>query len=242
MVTHFFASHRPRWVSLIALGLVASMASQIQAGLITVPTTLGPAEQYRLAFVTDGLHEADSSDITVYNTFVTNTANGIPELTDLSTTWKAIASTASIDARDNTGTLPSYAGGSLGVPIFLLNDTLLAPSYDFLWSTNDLVNGLGIDEYGDVQDGRTWTGSDQFGQALSPLGASFPTYGEAGWTDEMWISYGPDVGQTANFHFYAMSGLLTTPTATPEPSSFFIMSVWAVGMLGYGVLRKRKRG
>ena len=47
----------------------------------------------------------------------------------------SIASTALVDARDNTSTVPSTAtGGSLGVPIFLLNDMKLVDSNDDLWN------------------------------------------------------------------------------------------------------------
>src|SRR5262245_19190294 len=101
--------------------LIASSASGIP---ITAPTGLNPGDLYRLAFVTSTTRSAYSSNIDDYNTFVTNVANTVPELASLGTTWKAIGSTATVDARDNTGTNPVPDG--VGVPIFLLNDTLLA--------------------------------------------------------------------------------------------------------------------
>jgi hypothetical protein len=91
---------------------------------ITVPTSLNPGDEYRLAFVTSAERNGASSAIASYNAFVTSMANTQPALASLGTTWKAIGSTATVDARDNTGTNPVVDGA--GVPIFLLNDTLLA--------------------------------------------------------------------------------------------------------------------
>ena len=118
------------WVLVFFLPLAALAAP------ITVPTSLNPGDQYRLLFLTIGKTNATSTNINTYNTFVTNDALAQPELVALGTTWKAVGSTAAVAARDNTGTLPAFAGGSLGVPIFLLNDTLLANSNDHLWSAN----------------------------------------------------------------------------------------------------------
>lgn len=59
-----------------------------------------------------------SSAISSYNAFVTGVANTQPALASLGTTWKAIGSTETVDARDNTGTNPDVDG--VGVPIFLL--------------------------------------------------------------------------------------------------------------------------
>ena len=74
---------------------------------MTVPTSLAVGAQYRLAFLTTARTTAISGDIETYNTFVTNEANAQAELAALGTTWKAIGSTAAVDARDNTGTNPS---------------------------------------------------------------------------------------------------------------------------------------
>ena len=119
---------------------VAALAVVVTAGSaaaipITVPTSLSPGDQYRLAFVTSTTRDATSSDINDYNAFVTTAANTQPALTALGTTWKAIGSTASVNARVNTNTDPI----ATGVPIFLLNDTNLAGSYPDLWDSSILA-------------------------------------------------------------------------------------------------------
>ncbi len=115
--------------ALFAIVAVLFSAANVFAAIITLPTSLNLGDEYRLAFVTSGTRDATSSDIADYNTFVTNAANAVPALASLGTTWTAIGSTATVDARDNTNTVPSTVnGGSVGVPIFLLNDTKLVDS------------------------------------------------------------------------------------------------------------------
>lgn len=100
------------------------------AAPITVPAGLNPGDQYRLAFVTGTVRDATSTNIADYNNFVTTAANSEPALAALSTTWNAIASTNSINARDNTTTNPFV---SAGVPIFRLDGNLVAASNADLW-------------------------------------------------------------------------------------------------------------
>ena len=119
-------------VALATLGTGAA-----QAALVVVPTGLNPGDQYRLVFVTDGTRDATSTNIDDYNKFVTNDARGgtpgIDTALDVALNaagfnpntieWKAIASTDSVAARDNTGTNPS----STGVPIYLIENLGLKP-------------------------------------------------------------------------------------------------------------------
>ena len=125
----------------VALATLGTSAAQ--AALVVVPTGLAPGAQYRLVFVTAGTRDATSTDINDYNTFVTNEATGgTPGIdTALDTaldaagfdpntiTWKAIGSTASVAARDNTGTNPS----STGVPIYLIDGNRVANNNADLW-------------------------------------------------------------------------------------------------------------
>ena len=133
----------------VAALAMAAVASTATAAPITLPTTLSPGDQYRLAFVTSTTRNATSTDIADYNDFVTDLVNdgSNPELVALGTTWKVIGSTSSISARDNTDTLPDFDGGSFGVPIFLLNNTKLADTYDDLWD-GDIDAALAVDESG----------------------------------------------------------------------------------------------
>ena len=90
---------------------VAPLASS--AAPITVPTDLNVGDQYRLAFVTSTTRNATSFTLSDYNDFVTEAAESVTELLALGTTWKAIGSTATVDARDNTGTNPSDASAKV---------------------------------------------------------------------------------------------------------------------------------
>ena len=117
----------------VALATLAT-AGAAQAALVVVPTGLAPGDQYRLVFVTDGTRDATSTNINDYNNFVTNQVTGSALANALSgagltTTWKAIGSTASVAARDNTGTNPS----STGVPIYLINGNKVANNNADLW-------------------------------------------------------------------------------------------------------------
>ena len=73
--------------------------------------------------------------------FVTGVASSQAANSALGTTWRAIASTPAVDARDNTGTNPA----STGVPIYLLDgSTVIANSNADLWDGN-LLNPLNVD-------------------------------------------------------------------------------------------------
>ncbi|AKV69711.1 hypothetical protein VL20_4826 [Microcystis panniformis FACHB-1757] len=122
-------------VSGVALATLVT-ASAAQAALVVVPPSLAPGAQYRLVFLTDSTRNATSTDINDYNTFVTNDVTPTSALAialnaaGLTTTWKAIGSTASVDARDNTGTNPSTG---TGVPIYAIDGNLIANNNADLW-------------------------------------------------------------------------------------------------------------
>ena len=217
---------------------------------ITQPTSLNPGDQYRLAFVTSTIRDATSSNIDDYNAFVTATANAVPELAALLTTWKAIASTSSVDARVNTDTVPTFAGGSLGVPIFLLNDTKLVDSNDDLWDGSvDLL--LSIDETGEVClcDVFVWTGSAVDGRGSgynSVLGnqLGFLPVSTAGtWTNvDFWVlldnATDPSVMKRS---LYGLSDPLTVPSGVvPEPSTLLLLAVGICFVCGIGIRQRKK--
>ena len=95
---------------------------------ITVPTDLNPGDPYVLAFVSSTVRDGTSSNIGDYNNFVQGLADtaGIGQAQGL--TWKAIASTATVDARDNVGNFGN-------VPVYLLDGTtVIADSFSDLWA------------------------------------------------------------------------------------------------------------
>ena len=196
---------------------VAPLASS--ASIITVPTGLNIGDQYRLAFVTSTTRDATDSDITLYNAFVSGVANGVTQLAALGTTWTAIGSTSSVDARDNTGTNPTV---SSGVPVYRLDDTRVADHNADLWD-GSIQAGVQIDEGGNNFESVTWTGSIINGTAaLSPLGFASPRSGFSPSTGLGWMM-DSDAAASTLLPLSAMSGVLTV---VPEPSSIAALAAW----------------
>ncbi len=226
-----------------SLGLTAFSAL---AAPITIPTGLNPGDQYRIAFVTSTTRDATSSNIADYNAFVTAAANSVTELAGLGTSWTAIGSTASIDARDNTNTNFTT---STGVGIYLLNDTKLADNNADLWDGNIGVP-LSIDENGQNLVTVVWTGTSEFsGQPVDDFGLGgggdpeegelITVVGNSGVTSFGWAESSDLSNGTSELHsLYAISGLLTVAdTAVPEPGS---LAVFGLGLAGIGCGRRRK--
>jgi hypothetical protein len=262
---------RKLWMLLSLLSL-ALAATPVEADPITQPTDLNPGDQYRLAFVTSTTRDATSADIADYNNFVTSVANsvlvgGVPVLQNLGTTWNVIGSTRSpsggttasttwINARTNTGTTPTVGledglapgpvtGGSVGVPIYLLNDTKLADDNNDLWD-GSIDTTLSIDENGNSVgsgDIRVWTGTNSIGTGYTSanqdrnLGSSHgATYYGVMQTNGQWMRVG-DSFPANSYRLYGMSGILTVP----EPGSFMLASIGAIVLLGIRSGRKRTK-
>lgn len=212
---------------LVFVWSIAFASSVSVAALITIPTSLGPGDSYRLAFLTSTTRDAASSLIADYNTFVQTTADNVPVLQALGTTWKAVGSTASVDARDNTGTNPTVATGE---PIFLLNDTILATSYSDLWDTT-LAVPWNFTEIETTQTGFAWTGSNGFG-LKDPFGLTLGSttgveLGDVSSTTGSWIGAGFSPTNSGLQSFYAISGVLTV---VPEPN-ILMCSIFAAGTM-----------
>src|SRR5262245_15880494 len=86
-------------VTWVLTGLALSAPAQI----VTVPPGLAPGAGYRLVFVTSTTRNGASGSAADYNDFVSAAANAVPALAALGTTWKAVAETPGLEARDNTG-------------------------------------------------------------------------------------------------------------------------------------------
>ena len=228
----------------ISASVVAPLAAL--AAPITVPTDLNPGDSYRLAFVTNTTSDATSSNIEDYNAFATTLANSIPELAALKTTWKAIVSTSTVDARDNTST--NWVTIPVGVPIYTLGGTRVASTNTDLWSFSSTIppspvheNAITYTESGDsvpnltnVWSGTRYDGTRQSVQFLGGPGAV--SLGNAGSLTSGWIENGFVMSPDILNRVYAMSGVLTV---VPEPSTFALVALACVGFAAWGWRRIR---
>ena len=223
-------------------GLTATAAIAMP---VTVSPLLTSGDQYRLAFVTTGTIAPgtvapDSSDITLYNDFVTADAHAQTALAALGTTWTAIASATRVNARDNTGTVPTVNGGSNGVPIYLLDGSRLVSGYDSFWNHFGLL--INFDRDGNEVDfgTRIWTGSRFTGVGDLAFGLTQTSvYGTVGGVLDDWIREG-DADVSDEYSLYGISGILTVPTVTaaPEPGALGIL---ALGFAGIVLARRRRQ-
>ncbi len=204
---------------LLGLLLLVAGTAQGQTGPITVPSDLNPGDQYRLAFVTTGARNGSSTNIVDYNAFVSGDANAQPELMALGTTWTAIASTATVSARDNTSTNPTVAAG---VPIYTLGGIRIADNNTDLWD-GALTNPLNITRDGTVvsftgtydgvwtgtcADGTNCVGSRVLGTTSGSSLFGNPTPGKN------WLAWGSLYSYQGR-QFYSLSDVLTVPAPSP---------------------------
>jgi hypothetical protein len=213
------------------------------AGPITVPVGLAPGTQYRLVFITSTTTEAMSSDISYYNTFVTDVADAVPTLADLGATWTAIASTGSDDAETNIGT------GASG--IYNLGGQEVALNTDALFVSN-LLSPFGYDQNGDLaandsfgvlvwtgtlptgaSDGGFSLGGDQT-QNLAGLASSTSpgVINSAGLvTTSGWLTAGSSY-YGDSLPLYAISSELTvSASSSPEPNTTVLIILGAATLI-----------
>jgi len=224
---------------LIALGFFGVISSTSLVGFaapVVVPPGLAAGSSYRLVFATDTATTGFSSDVTTYNNLVAMSADTEPALSALGTTWNAIASTSTVDARDNTGTNPA----SMGVPIYNLAGQLVATSNADLWD-GSIANAIFYNQHGEPPPPGlqiVWTGTRTTGIADHPMGTEFPSWGEGDYSDNEWVfaSYG-SYGSEREFLLYGMSGVLTV---VPEPATIVPAALAAAAALALYMKRRSR--
>jgi hypothetical protein len=153
-----------------------------------------------------------SPDINDYNTFV----DGFGETLIPGHDWRAIGSTALVDARDNTRTVPG--SDPLGfVGIYRVDGVKVAASYTALWNVSPSHTApFNQNEFGTPvpPDNEVWTGTARFTSGLAhpdfPLGnvtSNLSIYGKPSDVNTSWIQRGAATA-TQEKSFYAMSQVL----------------------------------
>jgi hypothetical protein len=248
-------------ISLAAcLTCVVSLAN---ATPIVTPLGLNTGDSYRLAFITSEMMRAENNDIEFYNQFVTDSANNVTFISALATTWHAIVSTETVDARDNTNTNPGIEPDA--IPVYLLDGiTLVNSDHRDIWGSG-IVNPINVDETGTQLlqagefsvDDQAWTGTDPDGTAAAnPVGIhsgvtsafnyepnrgdSFQTQGgNATWLFNTKLD---NVPVDTELRFYALSGILTVatdPNPVPAPGGLLVF-IFAILGLAIGTRTRSK--
>ena len=198
----------------------AQAGQSVPADWALVPDGIGPGDSFRLLFVTSTTRDASSANIADYNAHAQGAAGGNSSLANFSSQFRALISTSSVDARENTGTTGT------GVPIHWLGGERVADDYADLYDKSwDSVAGR--TESGSSYTGLVWTGGNKMGEKSGQryAGAAEVRLGDLG--DATLPLSSPTVKASGEaYPLYALSPVITvaepepepTPTPTPEPT------------------------
>ena len=204
-----------------------------------VPFNVSIGDEFRLLFVTSGARDATSSNIADYNAFVQDAAAaGHAGIQDYSGQFRALASTADVDAIDNTAT--NYTTTDPGVRIWWLNSFLGAADhyvdfYDGSWDNRDPgrdENGVSVD-FQQNASGRVWTGTSSDGEASQPLGSSVPGFAEPAQGEGRELAL---AGRSAS-NLYRLYGLSLVLHVVPPPDRPYVTRVETLDPPESGVYR-----
>ena len=209
--------------SILAIaGVVLALALAAQAAPMVGPTD-GYTGPYRIIFSTVDKYDAVSADIATYNARIEAVAAATAGLTyDVSdiTGWKMIGSTASVNARVNTGTTATDGLVASGdVPIYNIVGGRVADGNAALWnaaSVDLLANIYHVNGNSPGYANRTWTGTlpDGTTHATAPLGAATVGQADNRVLDEGWVAWGgtgnPNPNTSTYLH-YGLSPVLRIP-------------------------------
>ncbi len=200
-------------------------------------------QSFRLLFVTSTVPDPTSSDIATYNSLVqgraaTNSALTNAGGTSFSGQFRALISTATADARDNTATAPagsSYTTGE-GVPIYWLNGAKVADDYADFYDSDGWDSRAATIESGIANNtGATgmWTGSNQDGTKHTQFPAGHSRATQIGSIDTAGFEVSGGIGYAlshfaSRLPYYALSPVLTVAgapdTTAPTISAISITS------------------
>ena len=186
--------------------LVVLLLCSTSKAQVPVPAGLSPGDKYQLVFNSSSVTTGTSSNINTYNNVAQAAANGAGIGSSVGVTWKAIASTASIDARNN-----AVVGAN--TPVYNMNLGKVADGFADMWD-GTIDTTLNLDEFGNSNSGDAWTGSTSAG--LRATGLTLGNSSGRAWcgrpttTGSTWLSVlQPPTGFSLSV--YALSSELTVP-------------------------------
>ena len=179
------------------------------------PSAVSAGGKFRLIFVSSPSRKATSSNIADYNRFVQGeAAAGHTSIQPFKGGFRAVGSTSSVDARDNTCTTGT------GVPIHWLNGSKVADNYGDFYDGNWDDQTSPKDESGNARTAtNVWTGSNSDGtKAGHPLGATHSSgTGYIGDAVTGPLSFNNQVLNTGRYPLYGLSQVFKIPAANEAP-------------------------
>jgi hypothetical protein len=232
----------PRRFAIVAvvLWLVSGLGGRAEAGIVLqTPAGLNPGDQFRFVFVTDGTHNAISTNIADYDSFVNAEAGGAT-YNGVVVNWLAIGSTDSVDAIDHVG--------QANAPVYLSNGTLVTTSTTsaglWLGPQVQLLHAINLDLAANPpppSDNFVWTGTNPLGTGFGgALGDPRVQVGSLIFSDASWVASGTDNSVGLGRPFYGISSILTVPQAVPEPSTLAMLGTVLGAGLAIGWARPRR--
>ena len=152
---------------------------EVPANWALIPSGLSGGDSFRLLFVSSTKRDASSTDIADYNSFVqARAAAGHAALASHSSAFRAVASTAAVDARDNTSTTGT------GVPVYWVSGQKVADDYadfyDASWDScvarDESGGSVALPNLDANLANAIWTGTNHDGTAETTraLGTTMP--------------------------------------------------------------------
>ena len=120
--------------ALLSVHESARAQTEVPSDWSLIPSGLGGGDEFRLLFISSTTRDATSTSIGDYNSHVQSAAAaGHADIQGYSSGFRVVASTATVDARDNTSSTGT------GVPIYWLDGNKVADNYadfyDGTWTT-----------------------------------------------------------------------------------------------------------
>jgi hypothetical protein len=208
-------------ILIAVMGMVLALGSTAHAqSAVTNTPQDGYGGPYRLIFFIEARTPATHTNIVHYNEYVTYKVAEVPKLNSITgATWRAIVSTKTVDARDNTETNPTNPNHK-SWPIYNLGGIRVSNNNIDLWSSHVLddilTNEFGSRIYPNGQSqAKIMTGTQLNGtkDGENYVGQDFPDRGDHNvmgsynWPQGSWIAL--QSGYTPhNFSVMVLSSVL----------------------------------